>query len=421
MPCRSQKLLLGNDFLRDGARLADYVKGNAAGLELAVVVCRAAEPGCALAPIESLAAEALQRQGLAVESMVEATMSFATLLLWRETWAAGDGNFVARAVTLVGLNQDSQVATMHELETLRALATHPNLTDYHLSFCDDVSGLLCAVTPVLSEDNESLRAVLAEARAVGDPPDGPSTIDWASQMLAGVGYLHDHGLLHRDLRPSNVVLLQGRRVVRLGECALLPMLAMKLQECVTLSGHEVDYLAPELMRNEPYSVQSDLWALGCIFFELCALRPPFQGGSVLELALRVMDDEPDWSLCGDALSSLSMVMNGLLSKDIDERPSADACLEELQLEGGHDLTPPLARVEAWSEPATPTTAADSLTPPLSSRWAPTPKALWQKHSLHPVDAPPKEATLQSPGAVRADMQGLCAQFFSEVLPEETVV
>merc|ERR1719362_2239230 len=134
-----------------------------------------------------------------------------------------------------------------------------------------------------------------------------------------------------------------------------------------------------------------------------------------------MEDVPDWSLCSGAPCSLSMVMNGLLSKDIDERPLAEACLEELQLEGGNVLTTPLARRDAWSEPATPTTAADSLTPPQSSRWAPTPKALWQQHSLLPVDSSPKEATLQSPGAVRADMQGLCARFFSEVLPEETVV
>jgi len=419
MPCRSQKLLLGSDFLRDGAHLADYFEGSAAGLELAVVVCREAGPGCSLAPLESLAAEALQRKGLQVERALEATMSFATLLLRREMWAAGDGNFVARAVTLVGLNQDNQAATIKELETLRALATHPNLTDYHLSFCDDVSGLLCAVTPVLSDDHESLRAVLSEARAMGDPPGGPSTIEWVSQMLAGMGFLHDHELLHRDLRPSNVALLRGRQLVRLGECGLLPMLAVKLHECVALSGHEVDYLAPELMRNEPYSAQSDLWALGCIFFELCTLCPPFQGGSVLELALRVMEDEPDWSLCGDAPPSLSMVMNGLLSKEIYERPSAEACLEELQLEGGHGLTAPLASREAWSEPATPTTAADSLTPPVSSRWAPTPKALWQQHPL--VDASPKEATLHSPGAVRVDMQDLCAKFFTEVLPEETVV
>jgi len=285
MPCRSQKLLLGNDFLTDGARLRDYLKGSAAGLELAVVVCRAGGPERALAPLESLAAEALQRNGLQVERALEATASCATLLLRIEKWTVGDGNFTARAVTLVGLNQDNQVTTMQELETLKALATHPNLTDYHLSFFDDVSRLLCAVTPVISEDHESLQAVLDDARAIGEPPNGPSTIEWVSQMLAGVGYLHDHELLHRDLRPSNVVLLRGRQLVRLGECGLLPMLAVKLHECVTLSGQEVDYLAPELMRNEPYSVQSDLWALGCIFFELCALCPPFQGGSVLELAL----------------------------------------------------------------------------------------------------------------------------------------
>lgn len=99
------------------------------------------------------------------------------------------------------------------------------------------------------------------------------------QLLNGVSYLHQNWVLHRDLKPANIM-LSAQGVVKIGDLGLARLFSDPLQSL--FSGDKVVvtiwYRAPELLLGgSHYTPAIDLWAVGCIFAELLALRPIFKG------------------------------------------------------------------------------------------------------------------------------------------------
>ncbi|RKP08434.1 kinase-like domain-containing protein, partial [Thamnocephalis sphaerospora] len=107
------------------------------------------------------------------------------------------------------------------------------------------------------------------------------TRDIMRQLISGLMYLHAHGVLHRDLKLSNVLLTADHRV-KLGDFGLATLLrANRPDERRTLCGTP-NYIAPEVLAHEPYGFESDIWSLGCILVALLTGRGPFEGQSTAE-------------------------------------------------------------------------------------------------------------------------------------------
>ncbi len=117
------------------------------------------------------------------------------------------------------------------------------------------------------------------------------TLGILTQAAAAVDAIHAEGILHRDIRASNLMLLHDGRV-KLAEFGLA---RQPDDATVTLMGTlvgEPAYLAPELLRGGAATPQSDLWALGVLVYEMLAGRPPFEGGSFPLVAHQVIMGEP---------------------------------------------------------------------------------------------------------------------------------
>jgi serine/threonine protein kinase len=82
------------------------------------------------------------------------------------------------------------------------------------------------------------------------------------------------------------------------------------------------------MRNERYDYHVDMWALGCICFELVTLNLPFTARSLLDLVFQVVETEPDWSMWTSASEELRDVASRLLRKDVLKRPTSMSILQE---------------------------------------------------------------------------------------------
>lgn len=99
------------------------------------------------------------------------------------------------------------------------------------------------------------------------------------QLLNGVSYLHQNWIIHRDLKPANIM-LTANGIVKIGDLGLARLFKDPLQSLY--AGDKVVvtiwYRAPELLLGgRHYTPSIDLWAVGCIFAELLALRPIFKG------------------------------------------------------------------------------------------------------------------------------------------------
>lgn len=169
---------------------------------------------------------------------------------------------------------------------------------------------------------------------------------WLSQMASALQHVHSMNVLHRDLAPKNVLLSSA------GECKLADFgLCFQLNSSQDLTRSMVGtpfYMSPELLRSQPYSFSSDVWALGVIAFELLALHRPFYPSSADtpafdNLRANVLSGTPGT----EALerlnsarhpSSLTELVSSsaLLSPHPTERLNLAALLEKLEASRGDD-------------------------------------------------------------------------------------
>ena len=136
-------------------------------------------------------------------------------------------------------------------------------------------------------------------------------------ILLALDYLHRHYIIHRDLKPTNVLVWQGS--VKLLDFGLATRHDANAIGEEGMAG-TLRYLAPEVLRQEPVTPQSDLYAVGIMAYELLAGKHPFQSSQLTDLIRAMMKDAPDLSQL-DAPPTLQAVVGRMLAKHPQERYS----------------------------------------------------------------------------------------------------
>jgi len=155
--------------------------------------------------------------------------------------------------------------------------------------------------------------------------EGPLPLDdllrLAREIASALDALHDAGIVHRDVKASNVLVRAD------DEAALLTDFGLATGRAYTVLTKQgqvlgtIDYLAPELIRGEPASRASDLYAFGCVLYECAAGRPPFGGRSLLQVGLAHLDEQPPDPAAERAeVAALGAVLLTALEKDPAARP-----------------------------------------------------------------------------------------------------
>jgi eukaryotic-like serine/threonine-protein kinase len=132
---------------------------------------------------------------------------------------------------------------------------------------------------------------LAERLAAEGPLPVDDAIGTVAQVAAGLNALHSAGLIHRDVKPQNI-LVDDRGVAALGDFGLSKG---RDYTVLTRAGDvvgTVDYLAPELVRGGNALAASDIYALGCVAYESLTGAPPFGHLSVLRVGLAHLNEQP---------------------------------------------------------------------------------------------------------------------------------
>jgi eukaryotic-like serine/threonine-protein kinase len=235
-----------------------------------------------------------------------------------EVWLAHDLELDRRvAVKLLGLATDRD-RFAREAQTVAALS-HPNicrLFDY-----GDADGRPYIVFEYLPG------GTLEERLSPGQPLADAATARVAAELAAALAHAHARGVLHRDVKPSNVLFdeegnakLADFGIARLGD-------ASTLTEAGTVMGTAA-YISPEQARAEPVTAASDVYGFGVVLYLLLTGRLPFEAEAPLELALKHVNEEPVpiAELRPDAPPALERVATWSLAKRPGDRPPDGSAL-----------------------------------------------------------------------------------------------
>jgi len=189
-------------------------------------------------------------------------------------------------------------------------------------------------------DGEDLASLL---RRIGRlAPD--KAAEMARQLCAGLAAAHDKGVLHRDLKPANVM-IDGRGRVRLADFGLAGGVEV---ETPGLAGTPA-YMAPEQFAGQAASVQSDIYALGLVLYEMFTGKAAFSGSTVNDLARQHREATPTslTQVVSEVDPVVDRVIQRCLAKDPADRPTS-ALAVSAALPGGDPLAAALAAGETPS-------------------------------------------------------------------------
>ncbi|XP_064366748.1 serine/threonine-protein kinase PLK4 isoform X1 [Dromaius novaehollandiae] len=143
------------------------------------------------------------------------------------------------------------------------------------------------------------------------------------QIITGMLYLHSHGILHRDLTLSNL-LLTNTMNVKIADFGLATQLKMPHEKHYTMCGTP-NYISPEIATRSPHGLESDVWSLGCMFYTLLIGKPPFDTDTVKNTLNKVV--LADYEMPAFLSREAQDLIHKLLRKNPADRLSLSSVLD----------------------------------------------------------------------------------------------
>ncbi|MFE7371811.1 protein kinase domain-containing protein [Streptomyces anulatus] len=266
-----------------------------------------------------------------------------------EVYAAEDvrlGRTVAVKLLRSDLAEDpvSKARFTREAQSVAGLNHHAIVAVYD-SGEDVVGGQTVPYIVMELVEGRTIRDLLLTAEA--PPPEQALII--VSGVLEALAYSHQHGIVHRDIKPANVIITDSGavKVMDFGIARALHGAQSTMTQTGMVMGTP-QYLSPEQALGKAVDHRSDLYATGCLLYELLALRPPFTGETPLSVVYQHVQDIPvPPSEVSDVVPpELDGMAMRALAKDPDDRfQSAEEMrglvqysLQMLQVQGGHTGT-----------------------------------------------------------------------------------
>ncbi|MCW3016334.1 MAG: serine/threonine protein kinase [Solirubrobacterales bacterium] len=268
--------------------------------------------------------------------------------------------YVAVKLLAEHLADDPQFVSRFRREALAAARlVHPNVVQVFDFGLDEASGRHYIVMEVVRGRSgaellrEEGRLILSEA------------VDLVTQACAGLAYAHRNGVVHRDVKPGNL-LRSDDGVVKLADFGIAKALSAE-ESSITQVGSVLgtaSYLAPEQARGEDAGPQADLYALGVVSYQLLSGRLPYEAASLTELALKQQREAPAFlhELDPTIPEALSLAVDRALALDASDRFADAESMSRAITEGAQGIADPTALTRAVA-PGTEATRVVSRTEP----------------------------------------------------------
>ncbi|VFV25459.1 serine threonine-protein kinase [Lynx pardinus] len=245
---------------------------------------------------------------------------------------------VIKEIDFAKMPTQEKAASTKEV-VLLAKMKHPNIVTFFSSFQEN--NRLFIVMEYC--DGGDLMKRIHRQRGVLFSED--QILSWFVQISLGLKYIHDRKILHRDIKAQNIFLSKNGMVAKLGDFGIARVLNNSMELARTCIGTPY-YLSPEICQNKPYNNKTDIWSLGCVLYELCTLKHPFEGNNLHQLVLKIC--QAHFAPISPRFShDLQALISQLFEVSPRDRPSINSILKRPFLENliARYLTPEVMHEE----------------------------------------------------------------------------
>jgi len=208
-------------------------------------------------------------------------------------------------------DQDAKTRFVHEAQAASALQHNNICTIHEIDETRDGQMFIC----MDYYDGENLRDKIKRG-----PVPVTEAIDIATNIAAGLAKAHEAGMVHRDVKPANLVVTSDG-VVKVVDFGLAKLAGTTRVTKTGMTVGTVAYMSPEQARGEDVDHRSDIFSLGAVFYELLTGELPFKGDHEAAVLYGIANnDPPALNTCRDGLpDGLQRVIDKALAKDVDDR------------------------------------------------------------------------------------------------------
>ncbi|XP_026567691.1 serine/threonine-protein kinase Nek9 [Pseudonaja textilis] len=243
--------------------------------------------------------------------------AFGEATLYRRT--EDDSLVVWKEVDLTRLSEKERRDALNEIVIL-ALLQHDNIIAYYNHFMDNTTLLIeleyCNGGNLYDKILRQKDTLFEEEMVVW----------YLFQIASAVSCIHREGILHRDIKTLNIFLTKAN-LIKLGDYGLAKKLNSEYSMAETLVGTPY-YMSPELCQGVKYNFKSDIWAVGCVAFELLTLKRTFDATNPLNLCVKIVQGNRAMEVDSSIYSvDLIQMVHSCLHQDPEKRPTADELLE----------------------------------------------------------------------------------------------
>ncbi|KAH8235581.1 hypothetical protein KR032_003313, partial [Drosophila birchii] len=222
------------------------------------------------------------------------------------------------------LDEDKCEALVSEISVLRQLQ-HPNIVQYYHHLVNREAKSVYIVMECCAGGD--LAQIVQRARSQRCRFEERYIWRVLFQLCRALQVCHNKipngTILHRDIKPANIF-LDAAGNAKLGDFGLARMLRRDQSFAASFVGTP-HYMSPELVRGRKYDRKSDVWAVGCLVYEMCALRPPFRGRAFDQLSEKIAQGE--FSRIPAVYSSdLQEIIAFMLAVDHEQRPGIEVII-----------------------------------------------------------------------------------------------
>ncbi|XP_023809657.1 serine/threonine-protein kinase Nek1 isoform X2 [Oryzias latipes] len=226
--------------------------------------------------------------------------------------------YVIKEIGISGMSTKERRESRKEVSVL-ANMSHPNIVQYKESFeeggCLYIVMDYCEGGDLFKKINSQKGVLFSEDQI----------LDWFVQICLALKHVHGRKILHRDIKSQNIFLTKDG-TVQLGDFGIARVLNSTVELARTCIGTPY-YLSPEICENKPYNNKSDIWALGCVLYEMCTLKHAFEAGNMKNLVLKIIRGSyPPVSV--HYSPELRSLLAQLFRRNPRERPSVSSILEK---------------------------------------------------------------------------------------------